>query len=90
MKTEPYEKQIEAYYARDALSLKAPDDATLAMLAKAAEKTFRKDRRINIRISEHDMVGIQKAAASQGVPYQSLISGLIHQYVEGELKPKAG
>jgi len=89
MKPNDYEKSIEALYDTGALNLKRPDPETLAMLGKAADKTFRKDRRINIRISEHDMVGIQKVAASQGVPYQSLISGLIHQYVEGDLKHKA-
>jgi len=35
------------------------------------------------------MVGIQRVAAAKGVPYQSLISGLIHQFVEGDLVEKA-
>jgi predicted DNA binding CopG/RHH family protein len=61
----------------------------LKKLATAADNTFRKDRRINIRLSEHDMVGIQRVAASKGVPYQTLISGLIHQFVEGDLIEKA-
>lgn len=35
-----------------------------------------------------NMVGIQRVAAAKGVPYQSLISGLIHQFVEGDLVEK--
>jgi predicted DNA binding CopG/RHH family protein len=35
------------------------------------------------------MVGIQRVAATKGIPYQSLISGLIHQFVEGDLIEKS-
>jgi predicted DNA binding CopG/RHH family protein len=35
------------------------------------------------------MIGIQRVAASKGIPYQTLISGLIHQFVEGDLIQKA-
>ena len=89
MKLNEYEKNIVSLHESGALKLKRPDKTDLAKLSKAADKTFRKDRRINIRLSEHDMVGIQRVAASKGVPYQSLISGLIHQYLEGDLKEKA-
>lgn len=88
MKLNPQEKEIQALYENNSLDLKKPDKALLMKLGAAAENTFRKDRRINIRLSEHDMVGIQRVAATKGVPYQSLISGLIHQFVEGDLTEK--
>jgi predicted DNA binding CopG/RHH family protein len=65
-----------------------PSRSLLDDLEKAAEGTFKKDRRINIRLSRHDLLGIQRKASKQGVPYQALISALIHQYVEGDLVPK--
>lgn len=40
--------------------------------------------RAAIRLSEHEMVGIQRVAATKGIPYQTLISELIHQFVEGD------
>jgi predicted DNA binding CopG/RHH family protein len=89
MKLTRQEKEIESLYERDALELRKPDKALLRQLKAAAENTFKKDRRINIRLSEHDLVGIQRVAATKGVPYQSLISGLIHQFVEGDLIEKA-
>lgn len=55
------------------------------LLRKAGENTFRKDKRINIRLTSHDLDGIQRKASRKGIPYQALISGLIHQYVEGDL-----
>ena len=82
-------KEIEASYERNALELRKPDKAILRQLKAAADNTFKKDRRINIRLSEHDIVGIQKVAANRGIPYQSLISVLIHQFVEGDLVEKA-
>lgn len=88
MKLNKEEKEIEALYERKAFDLRKPDKALLRQLKAAAENTFKKDRRINIRLSEHDMVGIQRVAATKGVPYQSLISGLIHQFVEGDLIEK--
>ncbi len=88
MKKTDHEREIEELYESGSIHLRKPDKILLGKLGKAAGNTFRKDRRINIRISEHDMVGIQTVAATKGVPYQSLISGLIHQYVEGDLKEK--
>ena len=88
MKLSNEEKEIEALYERNALELRKPDKAILRQLKAAADNTFKKDRRINIRLSEHDIVGIQKVAANRGIPYQSLISGLIHEFVEGDLVEK--
>ncbi len=88
MKLNKEEKEIEALYERNAFDLRKPDKELLRQLKAVAENTFKKDRRINIRLSEHDMVGIQRVAATKGVPYQSLISGLIHQFVEGDLIEK--
>jgi len=89
MKLNQEEKEIAALFERDKIVLTEPDKALLKRLKSAAENTFKKDRRINIRLSDHDMVGIQRVAAAKGVPYQSLISGLIHQFVEGDLVEKA-
>jgi predicted DNA binding CopG/RHH family protein len=84
-----YEKEIVEAFDRDELVLHDPTPALLARFAEAADNTTRKDRRINIRLSDHDLAGIQRKAAEQGIPYQSLISGLIHQFVEGQLATRA-
>ncbi len=89
MKLNQEQREIEALLENDELSLTKPSKKLLGNLRSAAEKTFRKDRRINIRLSERDMAGIQRVAAAKGIPYQSLISGLIHQYVEGDLIHKS-
>ena len=50
-----------------------------------AEAALRKDRRVNIRISEKDLSAIQKRAVEEGLPYQTLIASLLHKYVSGRL-----
>lgn len=48
---------------------------------KIAAATFKKDRRVNIRISSRDLIGLQKRALEEGIPYQTLISSILHKYV---------
>jgi predicted DNA binding CopG/RHH family protein len=50
-----------------------------------ARATFRKDKRINIRISEKDLLALQKRALREGIPYQTLVSSVLHKYVTGAL-----
>ena len=84
------EIEILETYEKGAAQLASPSSALLQQLAQAGETTFKKDKRINIRLSGHDLTGIQKKALQKGIPYQALISGLIHQYVEGDLLEKQG
>ncbi|SER23173.1 hypothetical protein SAMN05421690_101375 [Nitrosomonas sp. Nm51] len=57
-----------------------------AELVAAAKNTTRKDKRINIRISNRDLMAIQLRASEEGIPYQTLVSSIIHKYLSGSLK----
>jgi len=61
-------------------------DETKARHQQYAEAMFRKDARINIRISSRDLRGLQKKALAEGIPYQTLIASILHKYVEGRLQ----
>lgn len=50
-----------------------------------AHLSLNKQRRINIRMSERDLKKIRAKAIEEGIPYQSLISMLIHKYNEGKI-----
>lgn len=54
-------------------------------LVRYARNTLKKDKRLNIRISERDLNELQKKAVSEGLPYQTFISSIIHKYVNGKL-----
>jgi predicted DNA binding CopG/RHH family protein len=56
----------------------------------AAKNTFKKDKRVNIRISQMDLELLQERALIDGLPYQTLISSVLHKYVTGRLTEKSG
>jgi len=57
-------------------------------LQQYARNTLQKDKRINIRMSSKDLDRVQVIATQEGIPYQTLISSIIHKYVSGYLKEK--
>jgi len=54
---------------------------------KSASKTLSKDVRINIRLSSTDVSNIKQIAAYEGLPYQTLISSILHKFAAGHLRP---
>jgi predicted DNA binding CopG/RHH family protein len=60
---------------------------TEAMLA--AKTHMKKEARINIRLSEVDLLRLKRKAAEEGLPYQSLVSSIIHKFVTGRLMSRA-
>lgn len=61
------------------------DDRRKELVAIAAN-TFKKDKRINIRISRRDLLAVQSKASKEGIPYQTLVSSIIHKYISGSLR----
>ena len=58
------------------------------MEAKMAAKNFlNKTKNINIRIPEFDMLMLKRKSAELNIPYQTILSSLIHQYVTERVKP---
>ena len=51
-----------------------------------ANSQMSKKKAISIRLLESDIERIKAKSLSQGLPYQTLISALIHQYVNGKIK----
>ena len=50
-----------------------------------ARATFKKDMRINIRISKTDLDALKIRALEDGIPYQTLIASVLHKYIGGRL-----
>jgi predicted DNA binding CopG/RHH family protein len=90
MKYDIEEKDIVDAYESGRLKISTPSKKEIERIKRAAKNTFKKDKRITIRLYDHDYRGIQKKAMEMGIPYQTLISGIVHRYIEGELKPKNG
>ena len=55
----------------------------------AARNTLKKDKRINLRLTQKDYHQIQVKAIEEGIPYQTLISSIVHKYLNGSLTPRS-
>jgi len=59
--------------------------AAIAEAQALAIATLKKDKRMNIRISERDLKALKARAAEEGIPYQTLVTSVLHKYVSGQL-----
>jgi len=77
-----YESEIlEAFESGKLKPLKTRND-----FQAIARNTLKKNRKINIRISENDLSALQRKAAREGLPYQTLIGSVLHKFAAGVLQ----
>jgi predicted DNA binding CopG/RHH family protein len=88
-KTDAYETELLTAYDKGALKSVATK-SELSRFKSAARATAIKDRRVNIRLSSGDLQDIQVKALEQGLPYQTLITSVLHKYVTGRLAERDG
>ena len=62
--------------------------AAIAEAGEYARATLKKDKRMNVRISERDLNGLKARAAEEGIPYQTLVTMILHKYVTGRIIEK--
>jgi len=79
-----YENEILEAYENG--QLKPSDEKTDFQFI--AKNTMKKNRKINIRISDNDLTALQRKAAREGILYQTLIGSVLHKFASGFLKEK--
>ena len=84
----PDEKRLLESYESGEWKPVGRKKAEIGRYEEIARATFRKDRRVNIRISSRDLEGIQKRALAEGIPYQTLMASILHKFVSGTLIDK--
>jgi predicted DNA binding CopG/RHH family protein len=87
MKLDAYEKELLELDEAEKIQFTKVDPKEKSALMAAARETLQKDKRINIRMSGRDLLSLKRKANRFGMPYQTLISSILHQYVSGDLKP---
>ena len=50
-----------------------------------AKNTIKKDKRVNLRMSSKDLEAIKTYAVEEGLPYQTLMSSVLHKFITGRL-----
>ncbi len=77
-------ESIEREEWRSVKNIKQEKEKAIA----AARNTLKKDKRINLRLTQKDYRQIQIKAIEEGIPYQTLISSIVHKYLNGSLAPR--
>ena len=77
-----YENEILEAYEKGNLK----PSKSQANFQEIASNTLKKNKKINIRISENDLSALQRRAAREGIPYQTLIGSVLHKFASGFLK----
>lgn len=63
-------------------------DERKAELKNYVRAALRKDKRVNIRISERDLKELQRQAVREGLPFQTFIASILHKFVNGNLRER--
>ena len=48
-------------------------------------KEIRKEERINVRLTEETLASLKDRAHEEGLPYQTLVTSVLHKYLSGKL-----
>ena len=75
---DPFEKEIESS------SFKPVTESKRRQIESIIDKA-KKTKNINIRISEYDLEKIREISEQEGLPYQTLITSILHKYVTNKL-----
>ncbi|MFN3981396.1 MAG: antitoxin [Caldilinea sp.] len=85
IKLDSEEKELLASYEADEWQSVGNLEEKTQTYSEYARATFKKDRRVNVRISNKDLEALQKRALEEGLPYQTLIASILHKFVSGRL-----
>jgi len=83
------EQEILEAFEKGELKPSRNSAALLSRLRAAARNTIKKNKRVNIRISGKDLTELQVLAIQDGIPYQTLMSSVLHKYANGRLREKS-
>ncbi|MFQ6027977.1 MAG: CopG family antitoxin [Dehalococcoidia bacterium] len=85
---EPEERDVLETFERDEWQSISDLGPEIGRYREAARTTFKKDKRVNIRISHSDLESLQVRALEEGIPYQTLMASILHKYINGRLVEK--
>ena len=82
------EREILEQFERGELRRASGAELEMERARQAARNTFNKTRRVNLRVTERDFNLAHARAREEGIPYQTLLSSIIHKYRSGRLKER--
>ncbi|HES76105.1 MAG TPA: antitoxin [bacterium] len=85
MRLDAEENEILEAFEAGALKRTATVADELKRHQAIAEATFKRDARINVRVSAKDLHALQVRAMQEGIPYQAFVAAVLHKFVDGQL-----
>lgn len=82
------ERDVLDRFERDELRTAPDAEREIEAARLAARNTFNKTKRVNLRVTERDFILAHARAREEGIPYQTLLSSVIHKYLSGRLTEK--
>ena len=82
------ERDVLDRFERDELRTTPDAEREIEAARQAARNTFSKTKRVNLRVTERDFNLAHARAREEGIPYQTLLSSVIHKYLSGRLTEK--
>ena len=80
------EKEIEnGFEAGDWVASGSKYKDMIESTARSTLQERRKGARVNIRMTDHQLEMIKLEADREGIPYQTLMSSVLHKYLSGQL-----
>ena len=79
------EQEIESALERGEFVERVPRAQAIKEWQQIVRNTLRK-KPITVRVQEQDIARIKAKALEQGIPYQTLVSSILHRYARGTLK----
>jgi len=83
---DPEEKEILEAFNKGKVKSVPNVREEIARYKAYAKAALDKTKNINLRVSEADLLKIKALAAEKGIPYQTLLASLVHQYSTGRIK----
>lgn len=89
MKLNKEEKEILDAYEKGDFSSVPNVKKEIKKYQRHAVSTLQKNKRMNIRISERDLIHLRRRAAQEGLPYQTYISSILHKFITGHFTERS-
>ncbi|MCF8316902.1 MAG: hypothetical protein K9I71_12295 [Ignavibacteriales bacterium] len=86
MKLNEDEKEILKSYENDEWVSVKDLEMQKAKYERYARNTSTKNKRINVRLTERDLINLKAKSLEEGMPYQTLVASIIHKYVSGKFR----
>ena len=88
MKLDKYEKNLEDSISKGEWKSVLNLSAEKKRLTLVAKSTIKKNKTMNIRVNEADLNSLKARALEEGIPYQTLVTSILHKYASGKLIEK--